>query len=318
VKRAQQATFGATLLYELGNKIPLPGNSGKQIYIPRDYPKNNVRHLKESAIISLCPTSGHFYSGFVSGWGDAIGYSDFLVSINEIPTLISNDVATMGRYLGYKYDNLCRAKLSAAGTWVSPDGGGTAQGAVSSDTNLLQRFLFDANSNLASTDAPLYPDGNYAGVFHPRQTHDLFVSLSGGSQLRKTQSNAAAPPGFLENTELGAQKLERATLGTLANVRVMESTQSVKFMWNADRGVASVVGMSSDTSGYGAYVMGPGAFAAVDLANQRPRVWIKPFGSAGTADPVNQVMSVGIKGYFAAVGMDTANRLIRTASGKTI
>lgn len=319
VKRAQEGLFGATLLPMLGNQIPLPGHAGKTIFIPKDYPKNNIRALTEGTIISLCPTSGHYYSGTVAGYGDAIGYNDFLVSIHEIPTMVSNDINTMSRYLGYKYDSLCVAVLSAAGTWVSPDGGSTTQGNVAATTNLLQRFLFDASTILAGNDAPTYSDDFYHGVFHPRQTHDLFVATSAGSQLGKGQQSVGSPGGFLEHTEMGARKLERATIGALGRVRVLESTQSAKSLYTAASAeVASIGGMISSQSGYQALVMGPGAFAAVDLENQRPRVYVKGFGSAGTADPINQISSAGIKGYFTAIAMDTTNRLVRTASGKTI
>lgn len=316
VKRAQEGLFGATLLPMLGNQIPLPGHAGKTIFIPKDYPKNNIRALTEGTIISLCPTSGHYYSGTVAGYGDAIGYNDFLVSIHEIPTMVSNDINTMSRYLGYKYEDICQGVLSAAGTWVSPDGA-TAQGNIAATTPLLQRFLFDASTTLASTNAPMYSDGLYHGVFHPRQTHDLFVSTSGGSQLQ----NAAHSPnqGWLEGTEAGAAKLTRASIGILGRVRILETTQSAKALYTgASAEVASIGGMISSVSGYQALVMGPGAFAAVDLENQRPQVYVKGFGSAGTADPINQVSSAGIKGYFTAIAMDTTNRLVRTASGKTL
>ena len=318
VKRAQEGLFGATLLPMLGNQIPLPGHAGREIFIPKDYPLNRIKALTEGTPIGVCPPSGHYYTGCVVGYGDARGYGDFLVSIHEVPSMVSNDIATMSRYLGYKYDSLCRVQLCAAGTWIAPDQTATQGGdtGVQSTTPITQRFLFDASTTLASNDAPTYSDGNYVGVFHPRQTHDLFVSTSAGSQLGKgLQTHGAS--SFLELTESGVGKLERASLGVLGRVRVLESTRN-PMVYSADVATASITGMDSGQSGYPAYVFGPGAFAAVDLENQRPKVFLKGFGSGGTYDPINQLSTAGIKGYFTAIAMDTANRLVRTASGKTL
>jgi len=319
VKRAQEALFGATLLPMLGNQIPLPAHSGKTIYIPYDLPQNNIQLISEGTIMALCPTSGHYYTGVVAGYGGAKSYNDFLVSIHEVQSMVSNDVASMSRYLGYKYDSLCRAVISGdVGTWLAP-GAGEVQGGVVATDPLIQRFLFDASTTLAAKNAPTYSDGLYHGVFHPAATHDLFVSTSAGSQLGKGQQSVAGAGSFLENTEIGAAKLERATIGALGRIRILESTQSTKLIFHATSvAAASIGGMMSAMSGYSAYVMGPGAFAAVDLENQRPQVFVKGFGSGGTSDPINQLSSAGIKGYFVAIAMDVTNRLIRTVSGKTL
>jgi len=56
----------------------------------------------------------------------------------------------------------------------------------------------------------------------------------------------------------------------------------------------------------------------VDLATSRLRTYMKPLGSAGADDPIDQKMTAGVKFYFTAIAMDTANRLVKTASGKTL
>jgi hypothetical protein len=94
-------------------------------------------------------------------------------------------------------------------------------------------------------------------------------------------------------------------------VRIWKSNHSGKAVFAAG-------GMSAQNSGHQAFVMAPGAVGAVDLATARLKTYIKPLGSAGADDPIDQKMTVGVKFYFTAVRMDTANRLIRTASGKTL
>ena len=55
---------------------------------------------------------------------------------------------------------------------------------------------------------------------------------------------------------------------------------------------------------------------AIDLTTARLKSYIKELGSAGTSDPINQFMTVGVKFYFTALQKDT-NRFVMTASGKS-
>ena len=114
----------------------------------------------------------------------------------------------------------------------------------------------------------------------------------------------------MELTDMGASKLERATIGALGGVRIFKTTTTPLLT-----GTARVGQVSADSSGYQAYVMGKGALGAIDLKTARLRSYIKSLGSAGTSDPIDQLMTVGVKFYFAALAKDTTNRLVTTASG---
>lgn len=304
-KTAEQTLYATPVLYEFAKKAPIPGGSGKTIFIPKHYGRNGIRSLTEASPIGLCATSTHYYSATVSGFGDARGYSDFLVAIKEIPTMLADDIRSMTEFAGQKVDSMIRTQICTAGTWVSPDGN-TGNTDVIETTAMKQRFFFDAYATLAGNDAPRYGDGNYWAALHPFACHDVFVGTSNGS------AGAQLGGGFMETTDVGAKKLMDAQIGKLAGIRVFETTTTPK--------IANGVGGVSEgaNSGYAAYVMGPGAVGAVDLANSKLRTYIKPLGSAGGADPIDQYMTAGVKFYFAAVAMDTANRLVRSASGSTL
>lgn len=304
-KTAEQTLYATPVLYTFATKAPLPGNAGKTIFIPKHYGRNGIRSLVEGTKIDTCATSTHYYSATVVGYGDAREYSDFLVAIKEIPSLINDDVRSMTEFAGQKVDSLIRTAICAAGTWVSPDGV-VANTDVVETTSLKQRFLFDAYATLASNNAMRYPDRLYWGAFHPKAIHDLFVNTSAGT-------GAGSLVASLMNTESGFKQLQEATIGKLGGIRIVETTTTPV--------IANGVGGVSEgaNSGYAAYVMGPGAVGAVDLANSRLKTYIKPFGSGGaTGDPIDQFMTVGVKFYFAAVAMDTTKRLVRTASGITL
>jgi len=303
-KVAEKTLFLTPVLYEFADKHPLPGKSGTTMFIPRSIQKDQVIALTEGTPIGPSATSAHYYSGTVAGYGAAKRYSDFLVDVHEIPAMISNDIEGMTKYAGYKIDSLILGAISAGGTYVAPDGA-TATGSVVDTTPLKQRFLFDASTTLDSVGSPYYGDGLYWGAFHPRTVHDLYVNTSSGATQLFSTSN------FLTETDYGAQKLERMGATVLGNVRIWKSNHSGK-------GVFAAGGMSAGNSGHMSFVMAPGAVAAVDLATSRLRTYMKPLGSAGADDPIDQKMTAGVKFYFTAIAMDTANRLVKTASGKTL
>lgn len=306
---AERTLKNTPVLYEFADKHPLPGGSGKTLFVPRHISQDTIAALTEGTPVSICSNSAGYYSATVVGYGAARGYTDFLEMVREVPTTITHDIEDMMRDAGNKIDSLLRVQLCgvafSATNYVAPDGA-TGYGSVASATNLKQRFLFDANTTLASNKAPRYSDGCYWGAFHPRQIHDLFINTSaGGTNLGIDNVN------WLEGTETGVKAIQRAMIGKLGGIRIFETTNTPTIINGT-----SISGAAS-SSGFQAYVMGPGAIGAIDLSTAKLRSYVKALGSAGTADPIDQLMTVGVKFYFAPLKKDT-NRFVYTASGKTL
>ena len=81
------------------------------------------------------------------------------------------------------------------------------------------------------------------------------------------------------------EKVYSGEVGRIGGVRLVESTEA-KVFEKAGSGsidVASVI------------VLGQGAYAYTSWKGANPRVIVKPAGSAGTADPIDQISSVGWK-----------------------
>jgi hypothetical protein len=307
-KRAVNALYGQAILYEQGDKKPLPGGAGTTMIIPKYVGGDNISALTEGEILAPTSAAMSSYTGTVAGYGEVRAYSDFIMAVNEIPQYISDEINDMTMYARKKLDKLAVAQLSASGntaTYIKPDGV-TARTSVVNTTVLKQRALFDANSTLAANDANPYPDGTFHGVFHPNQIHDLFVAVatSGGS--------TGMVGGAMENTDVYAKKLERASLGVLGNIKVYQSTWGTEALGSAEAYYSSA---SSTGTGYLAFIMAPGAFASVDLATSRLKTYWKPATTGGNYDAIEQVHKAGVKFYACAVAMDTANRLCRTSSG---
>ena len=182
-KRVERTLYATPVLYEFADKHPLPGKKGTHMFVPRSITKNKIATLTEYTAITPSGTSAGYYSGVVSGFGDARVYSDFLVTVSEIPTMISNDLADMAKAAGIHYDRMIVSQISAINSnYINPDGA-TAAGSVTSTTSLKQRFLFDARATLAKNGVPPYSDGNYWAAISPEGTHDLFVNTSAGGTV---------------------------------------------------------------------------------------------------------------------------------------
>lgn len=312
-KRALNALYGQAVLYEQGDAKPLPGGSGTTMIIPKYVGADNITALTEGTL--LTPTSAAManYSGTVAGYGEVRAYSDFIMAVNEIPQFISDEINDMTMYARKKLDAIAQGVLSASsvGTNVSPDGGATtvADKNILTTTTLRQRALFDANSTLAGNDANPYGDGCWHGVFHPSQIHDLFVNAAASGN-----GSGFLGAGYMEQTDAGAKKLEKASIGILGNVKIWQSTWGSTAVGSAGGFMSAGVAGTGATGGWQAYIMAPGAFAKVDLATSRLRTYWNP-AKASTYDSIEQVSTAGVKFYATAVAMDTANRLCKIVSG---
>lgn len=107
----------------------------------------------------------------------------------------------------------------------------------------------------------------------------------------------------------------RGEVGKVAGVRVVESSDG-KQAFGANN--AAGAGLSAVASGFMTYVIGPGAYGVVELDGAAASVFVKQVGSAGSADPLNQKGSVGVKVYFTPVQLEAARMVRITSGGRTL
>lgn len=318
-KVAQEALYPQLFLYEYGQKVPLPGNSGKIIHIPYFIKQEPIEDAGTGTAESAAPSteyaiSGDNYSAEVKGFHGHFGFSDFFYNTHEVPGVLAAGVRQLAAHMAKEYDGDIKDNLSgltgnASGTASSACAINGSQGLYGATTGLTSGApltidgLFAAETSLVDADAPAFPDGTYATILAPQQIYDLFTDQGGTGAGNVKLSDWLA-------TSQGQMKYERAVLGTISRMKTMVSTESVvKFG-------AGVGPMSAGSSGFGGMVIAPGAYGVVDLQNARPSIIIQPFGSAGTADPTKKKMTVGMKGYYTSVPMDTGNRFRLLVSGR--
>lgn len=118
--------------------------------------------------------------------------------------------------------------------------------------------------------------GFYIGFVHPDVAYDI-MSDSLWQDVSKYNGGTAIIEG---------------EIGKIHGVRFIETTNAKVWTNTSSIGV------------YGTLIVGAGAYGVVDVESQgagKPELIIKPRGSAGTADPLNQISSIGWKCYFTAV-----------------
>ena len=148
-------------------------------------------------------------------------------------------------------------------------GGKTSRSALTSADKLTTKELRKAVRALKKNHAQTFADGCYVALVTPDVVYDLqddenFIKVS-AYQMKE---------GIL-----------MGEVGKLFGCRIVETTQAKVFEHagasNAD--VASVI------------VLGQYAYGYTSLTGSNPRVIVKPAGSAGTGDPLDQVSTVGWK-----------------------
>jgi N4-gp56 family major capsid protein len=147
------------------------------------------------------------------------------------------------------------------------------------DTALVTaKLIKKAAMILKRQNAPTI-NGSYVALIHPDVAYDLMNDQEGWIDVHKY---------------MDATKIFDGELGKIGNVRFVESTEAKIFMGAG----------ASGANVYSTMVLGKGAYATTEITGGGLQHIVKPLGSAGSADPLNQRATVGWK------AIKTAERLV--------
>ena len=146
-------------------------------------------------------------------------------------------------------------------------GGKTSRAALTPADKLTSRELRRAVKMLKKNHAQTF-GGYYIAIVGPDTMYDL-------------QEDEA----FIKVSQYqDKENIYTGEIGRLFGVRLVETTEAKVFGGaGAEKDVASVI------------VLGQYAYGITSLKGAKPRVIVKPAGSAGTADPLDQISTVGWK-----------------------
>ena len=221
-------------------------------------------------------------------YGDYITITDVLDYESQDPVLMEA-AEILGDQMGDTIDQLTRDVLSA-GTNVYYGGSGhtltsqVAVGEIITDTlikkavrllknNKARRMTKMVNATTGYGTSPL--NASFIGICHPNVSYDLKAFTTGWVGVEKYASTASVMEG---------------EIGKYDEVRFVETTNA-KVKTGLGAGAIDV---------YCTLIFGSDAYGTTRISGEAMKNIVKPLGSAGTADPLDQRATSGWKATFVA------------------
>lgn len=266
--------------FQLGQKRPIPKNGGKTI---------NFRKYLSFSAATTALTEGVTPNGksvaltekvsTVAQYGDFVEVSDIL-DMTHIDPVLDEVADILGEQAADTLDRIVRGVL-AGGTNIQYANDATTLATIGTDDRLTVTELRKAVRTLKRNNVKPMGDGYYVAIVHPNTTFDL--------QGDTNWVNA--------NQYAGSTNIFTGEIGRMYGIRFIETSNA---FINAGAG-------ASAADVYYTFIMGENAYGVVDVAGSGAvQNIVKPHGSAGTADPLNQRATSGWKAMFTAVILEQA------------
>lgn len=264
--------------YKDAQKKKLPKNSGRTM----NFRKFNSLSVPGSSLTEgTTPTGSNLnvttVTATVAQEGDFVEISD-LIQMTGIDPILTETSELLGEQAGLTIDKRIQSAISSGTNVYFAGGAVTRAGLESATTNYLTGDdIKKLVRKLKNANAKRFADGFYHMQIDPSIEYDL-MSDSAWVDVSKY-----AKP----------EQMQKGELGKMYGMKFFETT-------NLDVVDSSTGANKIDV--HIAYAYGKDAYACVELENGagKPEIIVKPNGSAGSADPLNQRASAGWKNCFTA------------------
>ena len=216
----------------------------------------------------------------VSQYGAYVIYSD-LVDTQTIDPVVRNYAQVFGEQMAISLDTIVR-DVAVAGSTVQYASTAGSRGGVGSGDRMTYAEIREAVATLKKNDAVPVADNLYVGIIHPDTEYDMMADSDIITSLQNAGVRGTNNPIF------------QGDIGVFYKVdRIVTSLAKVH----------TSLGLSG-ADVYATQIFGKGYYGTVNLQAHPAQVIIKPVGSAGAADPLNQRGTVGWKAAIAAVRLN--------------
>ena len=295
-----------------GQKRPIAKKSGNQI----KFRKYSALAAATTALTEGVTPSGSQLSvtditASLAQYGDFITLSDVVDMVNQDP-VVTEATDVLGDQAGLTIDQVRRDVL-VAGTNVAYANAVANRAAVNvavtaADLNKVIRFLKNQNAKFMKEGIPPSTGVGtgairkaYVAVIHPDVEFDI-ESITGF----KPVSDYPSQMGVMED-EIGAYK----------NIRFVSSTNAKVFSGAGAAGTTVYKNNGANFDVYATLIFGADAYGVCPLSGEAMQTIVKPLGSAGSADPLDQRSSVGWKAMTTTKILQEA-WMLRLESGASI
>jgi len=226
----------------------------------------------------------------IEQYGDYVLISDELDMMGIDPVLTETS-ALLGEQSGLTLDTIARNVVRCGTNVLRPNSRATID-AVTATDKLTSTEIKLAVKKLRAANALPVEDGLYIGIIDPETSFDL-------------QGDADWKDVSKYN---GGEAIMKGEVGRLHGVRFIETSN----VYAANNAASPAVKVHHTV------IFGKDAYGVVDIEGKegKPSIIVKPAGSAGTEDPINQVSSAGWKAPFTAVRLNE-NAIVRIEHAAT-
>ena len=270
------------VFYQNGQRKALPKHSGRAVEFWRYKPFDAVTTaLTEGVIPNSQTLSMEKVVCNVASYGGYVATTDVL-SLTGVNTQVNQLVHLMAKQGALSIDHIVRDAVSA-GTQVQYAGSAANRAAISATHKLTIADIRKAVRTLEKNGAPKFNRGG-KGYYKAIVGSDAKYSLQSDSLWEE------------KGKYQQAEQIENGEIGKLFGVIFIESSEAKVF---------SQAGASQADVG-ATLVFGEDAYGVVDLGavgDSPVRSIIKPLGSAGSSDPLDQIATVGwkVEGFAATI-----------------
>ena len=267
---------------QFAQKKPIPKGSGKTIEFRKFAPLAKATTPLVEGVTpqgkSLTVTD---IEATVEQYGDFIVMSDML-DLTAIDPVIVEATKLLGRQAGLTLDTVVRNQMqSGTNVFYCPK-----KAADGTETEVLSRANLDKAcvltvdvvmqvvAELEAQNAPKI-DGDYVSIIHPYAAYDLMRDPEWMDAHKYTTS----------------ENIYEGEIGKIAGVRFVKSSEAK--IYSGD-------GCPTGLGVFGTLFLGDNSYGDTEIEGGGLETIVKPKGSGGTADPLNQRSSVGWKGTKTA------------------
>lgn len=253
---------------QFGQTRNIPKNGGKRIEFRRfeQLPKaltpltEGVTPEGQTMTVTKQEAEVKQYGGFVS-------LSD-QISMTAIDNVVVEATTAIGNQAGSTLDTISREALNAGTNVQYAEGQVSSRSELTAEMKLTVKAIKMAVRTLKVQNTAKI-NGHYVAIIHPDCAYDI-----------------TEDPRFIEVVKYkNPERIFNGEIGTLEGVRFIETTEAKKFT-NAG---------ASGIDVYSTLLLGENAYATTKIEGGGLETIVKPLGSGGTADPLDQRSTVGWK-----------------------
>lgn len=266
-----------------GLKTGIPRNGGRSIEWRRyDRPSAATTALTEGTPPSETQLTIANVQATVNQYGAFTRHSEVLELQNFDPW-ISTETEMYGEHMADSLDILTRNVITA-GTTVQYASTAASRGAVGGSTSFRMSYaeIREAVATLRNQNAKPIVDNKLIGIIHPHTEAEMFADSDIITSFQQAYPRGPENP------------LAKGEIGDFYGVRWVVTSNARVF---ASQG-------ASGADVYATLILGRQAYGVVDYEAMGARVIVKPVGSAGALDPLDQMGTIGWKAAHACARLN--------------